>query len=84
MNTYDFTLILNNVFELSEDLANRLFEAGCDDATPSSSNGIVAIDFSREAADLESAIRSAVAQVAATGCQVKRVQIDAEAMALKS
>ena len=31
---YDFALVVQGVPELSEDVINRLFEAGCDDATP--------------------------------------------------
>ena len=61
MTTYDFTLVLSG----PTDLADNLFAAGCDDATPSSSEGIVSVDFGREASDLESAIQLAVANVAA-------------------
>jgi hypothetical protein len=83
MNTYDFTLILSGPTELTDDLADNLFAAGCDDATPSSSEGVVALDFGRESSDLESAIRSAIANVSSAGYVVSRVEIDAEAPALK-
>lgn len=83
MNTYDFTLILSGPTELTDDLADNLFAAGCDDATPSSSEGVVSLDFGRESTDLESAIRSAIANVASAGYVVSRVEIDAEAPALK-
>ncbi len=39
MNNYDFTLILSSPTELTEDLADKLFVAGCDDGTPSSCEG---------------------------------------------
>ena len=81
--TYDFTLILRGVAELDDELADKLFEAGCDDATPSSSNGKVSVDFSRDAADLESAIRAAIANVTAAGCTVERVEIAPDAAMLK-
>lgn len=84
MTTYDFTLVLSSPAELTDDFADRLFSAGCDDGTPSSTNGIVSIDFSREGSDLESAIRSAVANVAAAGGIVDHVEIDANAPALKA
>lgn len=83
MSTYDFTLIFSGPAELTDDLAEKLFAAGCDDATPSSSAGTVSVDFSREATDLESAIRSAIANVSAAGCVVERVEIDADAPVLK-
>ena len=48
---------------MSEELADQLFEAGCDDGTPGVCCGVPVIGFSREADSLESAIRSAVADV---------------------
>ena len=83
MTTYDFTLILSSPTELTDEFADKLFAAGCDDATPSSSDGILTIDFGREATDLESAIRSAVSNVATAGGVVDRVEIDADAPVLK-
>ena len=84
MITYDFTLILSSPTELTEDFADKLFAAGCDDGTPSSSAGTLSIDFTRDATDLESAIRSAVSNVATAGGVVDRVEIDADAAILKS
>ena len=34
MHKYDFTLILTESLELTDDLADALFAAGCDDGTP--------------------------------------------------
>ncbi len=36
--TYSFTVILTNKDDLSDQDADRLFEAGCDDATPGITN----------------------------------------------
>jgi hypothetical protein len=83
MTNYDFSLILSSPSELTEEFADKLFAAGCDDATPSSTVGILSVDFSREAADLETAIRSAVANVSSAGGVVDRVEIDADAAVLK-
>ena len=57
MNKYDFTLILAESLELTDGIADALFEAGCDDGTPGTCNGVFSIDFHREAASLEEAIR---------------------------
>jgi hypothetical protein len=84
MTTYDFTLILSSPAELTDDFADKLFAAGCDDGTPSSSDRKLSVDFSREATDLESAIRSAVANVSTAGGVVDRVEIDADTPLLKS
>ena len=84
MNTYDFTVVLGGHEELTVELADRLFAAGCDDGTPSQRSGVVCIGFSREAADLESAIRSAIADVAKASCVVTRVEIEADAPLLRA
>jgi hypothetical protein len=46
--------------------------------------GVPVIGFSREADCLESAIRSAVADVKKTGCVVERVQIENDSPLLSS
>jgi hypothetical protein len=78
--TYHFTVILKDNPELTEDLADELFAAGCDDGTPGMHCGTTLVDFSRDAASLEEAIRSAIANVASAGCVVSRVEIDAETL----
>ena len=80
MAKYEFRLILPGPLELTEDLADRLFEAGCDDATPGTCNGVFSIDFHREADSLEAAIRSAIANVESAGYRVARVEMEAEAV----
>jgi hypothetical protein len=82
MKIYDFTLVLTPGTDLTEDLAEALFEAGCDDGSPGSCEGVVAIDFHREAGSLEAAIRSAIASVQKAGCTVARAEIAADAPAL--
>ena len=77
MSKYEFTLVLAQPDELTEDLAEALFAAGCDDGSPGSCNGIVSIDFHRESDSLENAIRSAIAQVDQAGCVAARVELDA-------
>ncbi len=83
MRTYEFTLVLAGVDVMTADLAEQLYEAGCDDATPGSSQGVVRVLFSREAESYESAIRSAIANVMAAGCTVARVQIESDAPLLR-
>jgi hypothetical protein len=80
MAKYEFTLILKGDRELTEDMADALYEAGCDDGTPGTCNGIGTIDFHREADSLESAIRSAIANVKSAGYEVERVEIEANTM----
>jgi hypothetical protein len=47
MNTYNFTLILSESSQQIDNLEDLLFEAGCDDATLSFSNGITYLEFDR-------------------------------------
>jgi hypothetical protein len=82
MTKYEFTLILKGAPELTEEMADQLYEAGCDDGTPGTCDGVFSIDFHREAESLESAIRSAIAHVKSAGHEVERVEINADAMPL--
>ncbi len=80
MTKYEFTLVLKGTWELTEQMADDLYEAGCDDGTPGTCNGILSIDFHREAESLEAALRSAIAQVKSAGYEVERAEIIAANM----
>jgi hypothetical protein len=77
---YEFTAVLKDSPELTEQLADELFAAGCDDGSPNMCGGVTSIVFHRDAPSLEDAIRSAVANVNSAGCIVARVEIDAQAL----
>jgi 4-hydroxy-3-methylbut-2-en-1-yl diphosphate synthase IspG/GcpE len=81
MTSWDFTVILNGVEEMTDDLASALYEAGCDDGTVGSSCGVATVSFSRESDTLQNAIASAVADIRRAGCEVGRVQIEQEELA---
>jgi hypothetical protein len=72
---YDFALALAGVTELTPEIEDALFEAGCDDATPSVRFGRVYLTFSRTAPTLQEAIFSAMRDVkkAAVGADVLRI-----------
>ena len=74
--TYRFTLYPAGNPELTDELLDRLFEAGCDDASPGVRCGVTDIPFDREAASLDEAIRSAVRQVRSVGLEIERVELD--------
>ena len=84
MKTYGFDVILAQGTDMTEELADRLFDAGCDDGTPGIFCGTPLVSFHREADSLESAIRSAVADVQKAGCVVERVQIEHDSPLLSS
>lgn len=60
---YQFTLVLKQVDERTENLEDSLYEAGCDDALINFRNGTVYLDFDRQAASLEEAVLSAIKNV---------------------
>jgi hypothetical protein len=81
MTKYEFTVVLQGSPELTDELADKLFAAGCDDGTPGMGSGVTVIDFHREAESLEAALWTAIAQVNSVGESVARVEIDAASLA---
>jgi hypothetical protein len=78
MITFDFTLVLSGFSELTDEVMNKLYEAGCDDGLVClAEDGTPFIEFDREASDLQSAIRSAIADVRKTSYRVVRVETPA-------
>ena len=80
MSKFEFTLILGSLTEITQDAANALYEAGCDDASPASCDGAVWVTFHREAHSLDAAIRSAVSDVQKAGFHVARLEIEGAAI----
>ncbi|MCH7687330.1 MAG: hypothetical protein IH899_11725 [Planctomycetes bacterium] len=76
MKIFHFRLILAGLPEMTEEAANALFEAGCDDCLPGSCDGVSMCQFHREATSLEDAIGTAVADVSKAGYEVQRVEIE--------
>ena len=73
---YDFALIVDGVPELSDDVLDALFTAGCDDATPSMQYGLLYLEFSRSAASLQHAIISAIQDVLKAGLNARVLRVD--------
>jgi hypothetical protein len=74
--TYAFTLRLADVDVITPEMAEALFEAGCDDSTAGSRDGVVSVHFDREADSLGDAIGSAVNDVTRAGFWVSRVEVE--------
>lgn len=70
MTAHEFTLVLADPVELTDDVVDCLYEAGCDDATIASRGGRVFLDFSREAESLDASVLSATADVRKAGFRV--------------
>ena len=80
MAKYEFTLIVKGSHELTDEIADRLFEAGCEDGSPGTCEGEFSINFHRTANTLEDAINSAIENVKSAGLEVDRVEIEAGAL----
>jgi hypothetical protein len=81
MSTYDFTLVLSGFSNLTDDILKTLFEAGCDDGLIClAKDGTPFIEFDREGADLQTAIRSAISDIKKTPFHVLRVETPASSV----
>ncbi|HEY3323532.1 MAG TPA: hypothetical protein VGP72_23970 [Planctomycetota bacterium] len=74
--TFSFALILAELDTFTLDQADALFEAGCDDCSPSVSAGVVVLEFDREADSPRQAIDSAIRQVRELGWRIERIEPD--------
>jgi hypothetical protein len=77
MHTYAFTFILSGLDydDVNDDTANKLYEAGCDDVLFGVSNGVVVLDFNREAEDLDAALLSAIRDVRSTNIVFTAIKV---------
>ena len=74
MSTFAFTLIVEGSDVQSAEVADALFEAGCDDALVGRSEGVQFLDFDREADSVGEAVLSAVADIESVeGLTVARI-----------
>lgn len=74
MPSHHFTLIVDGADLQDESVVNNLYESGCDDALIGVADGVQFIDFDRDAASLDEAVLSAVADVERVdGVRVVRV-----------
>ncbi|NNJ26052.1 hypothetical protein [Alienimonas chondri] len=85
MPTHHFTVHpvpAEDHYDRFDEIGDRLWEAGCDDATYGMTCGKITIPFHREAATFQEAVRSAVAAVRSVGLEVDRVELDRDDLAL--
>ncbi|NIL97710.1 MAG: hypothetical protein GTO53_08510 [Planctomycetales bacterium] len=72
---YEFSLILTAA-DVSDEEANKLYEAGCDDGSILSRGDVTMIQFDRDAPTLDAALDTAIRDVEGAGFQVARVEIE--------
>jgi hypothetical protein len=72
---YEFSLILAQS-EVADEDADKLYEAGCNDASILTRDGVTRLQFDRQAANLDEALASAIRNVERAGFAVSRVEIE--------
>jgi hypothetical protein len=72
---YEFTLILAQPDVTDED-ADKLYDAGCDDASILTRDGVTRLQFDRQASNLDEALATAIQSVERAGLAVARVEIE--------
>ena len=73
---FDFTLLLDGIDSISQDVEDALYEAGCDDATISLRFGRIFLTFSRSAISLKDAIISAINDVKKSKIPASILRVD--------
>jgi hypothetical protein len=71
---YEFTLTLSGVRELTREVLDAFYEAGCDDALIGMRDGVAFADFCREADSYQEALRTAMRDVETVGAKVECVE----------
>jgi hypothetical protein len=79
LKTYHFTLVFAGEFdELTDELEDAVWEAGCDDSHISLRECVLRIGFDREAPSYWAALLSAVADIERTGLGLELAAIEAD------
>ncbi|HEX8201340.1 MAG TPA: hypothetical protein VF590_12700 [Isosphaeraceae bacterium] len=71
-----FSLIFSGPTELTQELEDPLYEAGCSDALLGIQNGEVFLDFHREAPSFRIALMSAIADVERAGVGLELIRVE--------
>ena len=76
MTTFDFTITLDHLVE-NLDAIDAVY-GRCDDASMFNTGGVTKITFHRDAASLDDAIRTAIADVESFGYKIKHIEVEPE------
>ena len=76
--THDFTFTLSGVVDFTDAVMDRLYDAGCDDATFGARCGVPYATFHREARSYGDAVESARAAIASAQVGLSVVDVQPE------
>ena len=74
--THKFALIFPPVDDLTGELLDALYEAGCDDATVGIQGGVLFLDFARSAPSFRMALMSAISDVECSGLGLELLRVE--------
>jgi hypothetical protein len=73
---YEFSVILSGIPDLTDEVLDRLYEAGCDDAMFGERDGVTFADFTRQADSLREAVITAIRDVQKAGIGARVVHVE--------
>jgi predicted DNA-binding transcriptional regulator AlpA len=73
--TWSFSLVLGGIAEVTPEIEDALFSAGCDDALLAFTSGLATLDFDREADSFAAAVSSAMADVTRAGLEIRVLRL---------
>lgn len=76
MRTHTLTIVASGLPIENHAYAERLFQAGCGDATVSLQKGLFVIDFERDASSFEDAVETSIKDVRTAGATIERIEPD--------
>jgi len=80
VSTYSFTIIIETEIDketeyIPDSTVDAIYETGCDDTLVGMVDGIISIDFDREAVTVEKAVLSAIMDLQSCGVEIKIVKV---------
>lgn len=73
MQVFDFSIIISGADPAADDFESAFYDAGCDDALVCVQNGLVFLDFSRNAETFTDAVTSAADDIEKAGAKAEQV-----------
>jgi hypothetical protein len=74
--THRFSLLYTGVEDLTDEFANAMYEAGCDDASIGIQDGFFFADFGRVAPSFRDALISAIEDIERVGQPLRLVRVE--------
>ena len=74
--SFSFRLVLSGASELTDELEGAVLGVGCDDALLGIQEGVLFLDFDREAPSFRVALQSAIAAVERAGVGLELIRVE--------